>query len=156
MTPGPYSDKMGCMPRFVLLYHECPPDYVRASHWDLMFERGDCLWTWALGQLPREWGVLRARTVEAHPSCAAVAGENGVVAEQLGDHRLDYLELEGRLSGNRGSVTRIETGEYASESETPERWQIALNGSAWCGRILLERRGPDAAQWTLKIAQPEG
>ena len=43
------------MPRFVLLRHECPPDWVKPSHWDLMLERGQVLETWQLIDLPASW-----------------------------------------------------------------------------------------------------
>ena len=43
------------MPRFVLLHHECPPGYVKPSHWDFMLEFGDVLWTWELRELPAGW-----------------------------------------------------------------------------------------------------
>ncbi|MCI0331767.1 MAG: hypothetical protein L0228_00910 [Planctomycetes bacterium] len=125
------------MPRFVLLYHECPPGYERPSHWDFMLEAGDTLRTWALLQLPRGWEAARARTAMAHPSCAMVAGENKIVAERLADHRLDYLHEEGPLSGNRGEVRRIDAGTYVSIAEKPESWEVELSAGLVRGTVLF-------------------
>src|SRR4029079_11706988 len=103
------------MPRFVLLYHDCPPNYERTSHWDFMLESGDVLRTWALDRLPRDWEGAFARTSPVYPDCPLLAGDNTVAAMQLGHHRRDYLELEGPLSGDRGTVMRVAAGTYRSE-----------------------------------------
>ena len=137
------------MPRFVLLYHECPPGYERASHWDFMLEEGEQLRTWALPRLPRGWQAAQARTATFYPACPAIADENSVEAEQLPDHRLGYLHEEGPLSGNRGKISRIDSGTYVSNVELPECWELALAGKLLCGRIAL--RGP-SERWTLSYA----
>src|SRR4051812_41166798 len=108
------------MPRFVLLYHDCPPEYVRPSHWDLMLESGDMLRTWALAQLPRQWHAARTRTVERGGECPPLAAGNVVDARELADHRRDYLEFEGAICGQRGSVIRIEAGTYLMRGETAD------------------------------------
>ena len=96
------------MPRFVLLYHDCPPNYPRPSHWDLMLEAGDTLRTWALEQLPRDWHAVQLLTSKrVFHIVLAVAESNEVAAEELGDHRRDYLEYEGEVSDNRGRVIRV-------------------------------------------------
>jgi hypothetical protein len=114
------------MSRFVLLYHDCPPDYVRPSHWDLMLESGDVLRTWALERLPRGWDEWRKRTAEQHPACAALADADEVAVEPLGDHRREYLEFEGEVSGGRGSVIRVARGEYVIEEEPAGAWLVSL------------------------------
>jgi hypothetical protein len=139
------------MPRFVLLYHDCPPDYERPSHWDFMLESGDVLRTWALEQLPQEWAAARAQTAKAHSSCPLLAKGREVAALPLGDHRLDYLTIEGPLSGNRGSVVRVAEGSFSVESETPTEWVLALTSSTMDGRVSLRRSETDASQWTLKF-----
>ena len=73
--------------RFVILEHDHP-----FLHWDLLLEDGDVLKSWRLLQAP-ETGV-------------------SVPAEHLPDHRLMYLDYEGPVSGNRGTVTRVAGGEY--------------------------------------------
>ncbi len=79
------------MPQFVLLEHNHP-----FLHWDLMLECGDALRTWRLDRVP-----TAAATIPAHP---------------LPDHRLAYLDYEGPVSGNRGTVKRIDKGEFAQSS----------------------------------------
>ena len=75
------------MPRFVLLEHDHP-----FLHWDLMLECGDVLRTWRLDRIP------------------AVA--ETIFAEPLPDHRLMYLDYEGPVSGNRGTVKQIDKGDF--------------------------------------------
>src|SRR5947208_1748092 len=118
------------MPRFVLLYHDCPPGYIRPSHWDLMLECGNALRTWALEELPRAWRAAHARTAAIVLNCASLAAENTVVAVQLGDHRREYLQLEGALSANRGTVVRVGEGDYRSVAESPDCWRINFAGEA--------------------------
>jgi hypothetical protein len=138
------------MPRFVLLYHDCPPEYERPSHWDLMFEVGEVLRTWALERLPRIWLSARSQTAARFRHCAPVAPHDSVSAKMLGDHRRDYLDLEGHLSGGRGAVIRVATGTFASERETGTEWKIALSNSAIEGKILLAQSDSSADEWTLR------
>jgi DNA polymerase Ligase (LigD) len=146
-------DLLWPMPRFVLLYHECPPDYERPSHWDLMIEVGDGLRTWAITRLPRAWSALQASTCESNPGCPPPANNDSVAAEQLADHRLAYLEKEGALSGERGRVSRIERGTFAIDEESRGRWQIALEGEKWRGECTLLQTGADEREWTLAVRQ---
>lgn len=124
------------MARFVLLYHDCPPGYVRASHWDLMLESGDMLRTWALDRLPRSWEEWRARTAERFPNCAAHADGEEVAAAALGDHRREYLEFEGEVSGGRGSVVRVASGVYEIGEEARTQL-VALREGAVTRRVRL-------------------
>ncbi|HEX2474713.1 MAG TPA: DNA polymerase ligase N-terminal domain-containing protein [Lacipirellulaceae bacterium] len=137
------------MPRFVLLYHECPPAYERASHWDLMLEAGESLRTWALFQLPQEWQAAQSYTASLVPTCTAPSTENIVGAELLGDHRRDYLEYEGPVSGQRGQVTRIDAGTYETHSESPQHWTIELSGRSLQGTATLT--ADYAENWTLTL-----
>ncbi len=140
---------MAGMPHFVLLYHDCPPQSARPSHWDLMLESGDTLRTWALENLPREWHVAHARTVERYPHCPPLTSGNEVMAEQLGNHRRDYLDFEGELSDDRGRVIRVAAGRYASESETPTCWQLSLAGDGATGQFRINRSDEDGTRWIL-------
>lgn len=104
------------MPRFVLVYHECPPSFGKPSHWDLMLERDGVLLTWSLPALPAAW-----------------SGEEDSAAEQiavtrLADHRLAYLDYEGPISGDRGVVTRVDGGEYEVLEETEQAIRVRLQG----------------------------
>jgi hypothetical protein len=125
------------MPRYVLLYHECPPEYERPSHWDLMLETDGKLRTWALCQLPCGWEAARAQTATQFASCPALAKEDSVSVERLADHRIDYLYEEGALTGNRGEVHRIDSGNYATVAQDSKSWTVALTGNLLQGRLWL-------------------
>jgi hypothetical protein len=140
------------MPRFVLLYHDCPPNYERASHWDFMLESGDVLRTWVLEQLPRDWEPVRTRTVTRYPNCPAVALENSVPAVQLADHRRDYLTIEGPLSGERGQVIRVAAGTYTGEHEAPDELQVVLSGGDLTANVRLIRSKASEESWTLNCS----
>jgi hypothetical protein len=133
------------MSRFVLLYHACPAGLPRSSHWDLMLEQEEILRTWALVQLPCDW-ISAAAQSEASPQ---PADTNTVSAEPLGDHRLAYLDYEGPLSEDRGHVTRVEAGTYASVEQTPDRWDVSIVGRELRGRITLSRVTTEHGGWQL-------
>jgi len=109
------------MPRFVLLRHQCPPDYEKPSHWDLMLEQGNSLATWELRELPASWARLlnlpQNATVET------------VATVRLPDHRLAYLEFEGPLSGNRGEVHPCDRGDYKLLTQQEEILVFRLFGA---------------------------
>lgn len=96
------------MSRFVLLRHECPPSYQKPSHWDFMIEWQGVLRTWDLRELPSAWaGPIGQPFGKPSPSPSP-----SVKAIELPDHRLAYLDLEGPLSGGRGTVCRCDHGTY--------------------------------------------
>ena len=110
------------MPRFVLLYHECTPSLSKPSHWDLMLERDGVLLTWNLLQLPVAWG-----------------GDAEIIdATRIADHRIAYLDYEGPVSGNRGTLTRVDSGEYEVLSETDEVIRVHLYGDR--GAVIFALR----------------
>lgn len=110
------------MPRFVVLEHDSP----RGLHWDFMLERDPLLATWALDQPPDADGPL--------------------AAEQLFDHRPDYLDYEGRISGGRGTVTRWDGGTYDLVTRSDRAWTVVLMGRRLIGEaILLRLSGCDSA-----------
>jgi hypothetical protein len=108
------------MPRFVILCHEFPEGHPRATHWDLMFEWGAALRTWAMAGEPLSAGQIDA--------------------EQLPDHRVAYLDYEGPVSGGRGTVTRWDAGDYRLEASTENEIRAVLAGSRLCGRLILKKR----------------
>jgi len=141
------------MPRFVLLYHDCPPNYDRPSHWDLMLECGDKLRTWALAALPSNWQTAHTRTREEHPGCPPLAESDEVITQQLADHRRDYLEFEGNLTNNRGRVIRVEEGTLIEQWETALGWYVSLKGNAIDCSIELDQCHSDESLWTLSIRE---
>jgi hypothetical protein len=103
------------MTRYVVLYHQTPPNWERGPHWDLMLEHEGVLWTWTLAAEPTQ------------PQ----------TAERLGDHRLAYLDYEGPLSGERGEVSRWDSGTYAIVPSLDDDLTIELFDGRLAGRIRL-------------------
>jgi hypothetical protein len=114
MGREPARQESVCMPRFVILEHDHP-----TLHWDLMLEWGDVLRTWRLAEAP--------------------TGPGSVNAEPSFDHRLHYLDYEGPVSGNRGSVHRWDHGVYRLEEEQEDRLIVWFEGGRLQGRVLLAR-----------------
>jgi DNA polymerase Ligase (LigD) len=139
------------MPRFVLLYHDCPDNYERSSHWDLMFEAGEALRTWALARLPSDWSPLALRTGQDSAQRLGSAESNDVGAEQLADHRRDYLDYEGPVSGDRGRVSRVDEGTYAVCGESLDAWHVRIAGQTIQGEIKLSRQKRGAREWRLSF-----
>ncbi len=110
------------MPRFVILEHDHP-----VLHWDFMLEAGDVLRTWRL---------------EAPPTAGSM-----VRAAPLGDHRKLYLDYEGPVSGNRGSVKRWDHGTFTGRTEEGGRISVELSGERCRGMVLLERS--PAGEWSF-------
>ena len=119
------------MPRFVILRHDSP----RGLHWDFMLEVGAALKTWSLEQPPES------------------AGEQWAAA--LPDHRLHYLQYEGPLSGDRGSVSRWATGTYGVVQQSDQRWQVRLEGGTLRGLVTLVQASEQPARWRLSFEPPE-
>lgn len=120
------------MPQFVILTHDFP-----VWHWDFMLEQKSALQTWRLLANP--------------------ASGEGVGAELLADHRSEYLDYEGPVSGNRGNVQRWDRGEYQVLEDLPDRLVVRLNGTRLAGRATLlkttakeaDRTAP--ALWTFQF-----
>ena len=123
---------MDLMPRFVVLLHKTPVGYPRKTHYDVMLEHGGVLQTWAIEQLPAE-------------------GET-IPAEKLPDHRLAYLEYEGEISGDRGTVSRTDAGQYEIVHETDAALVVRLSGEKLQGTLRLVRDGPDAHRWRVSFS----
>ncbi len=120
------------MPRFVILRHELPDGGQRSSHWDMMFERGESLRTWAAEQLPRPGEDTEARELPAH--------------------RLTYLDYEGPVSGDRGSVSRWDEGEYTLHDEAADRVVMSLAGRRLTGQLTFDRATQDPADQLWRVS----
>jgi hypothetical protein len=121
-------------PRFVVLFHRLPAGGERGDHWDLMFEAGGTLRTWAL---------------EAEPTAGIAIG-----ALELPDHRLAYLDYEGPVSGDRGVVSRWDEGRYETIERDADHWRVRLAGSRVVGEARLARL--DAQRWSVSFAPTGG
>jgi hypothetical protein len=119
------------MPRFVILHHLLPAGHDRGTHFDLMLETGGVLRTWSLAELP-------------------TMGK-AVPAESLPDHRLAYLTYEGPVSGDRGSVSRVEEGEFEVMAESGELLHVRLAGRVFRGNLELRREENSLAAWTASF-----
>lgn len=117
------------MPRFVLLHHKTPPGAAKPDHFDLMLEVGTVLKTWTVWTFPE------------------VARPNRAVADF--DHRLAYLDYEGPISGNRGEVSRADSGTYTLLSQDSEHVRIEVQGKRLQGTLVLEvHSGSESAEST--------
>lgn len=108
------------MPRFVLLEHDHPE-----FHWDFMLESNDTLLTWRLDRIPDK------------------AGE--IAAVSLPDHRIAYLDYEGPISGNRGSVVRVDRGDFEVLASEDGIESVRLNGSRLQGTVSLRKLSADGS-----------
>jgi hypothetical protein len=121
------------MPQFVLLEHDHPE-----LHWDFMLESGDVLLTWRLDRIPAE--------------------ADEIPATSLPDHRKAYLDYEGPVSGNRGSVVRIDRGDFellesADGSLATRLMGMRLRGTARLQKITSDG-SPDESLWRM-MWQPD-
>jgi hypothetical protein len=136
------------MPRFVLLYHDCPSNLPRASHWDLMLEDGEALATWALHSLPRFWSAAHERTSREFPSCAPLCDADCVAVTQLDRHRLAYLDYEGAVSNDRGRVARVAAGAYVKSFQSDDCVRFSCDLGLPAAEYVLRRRDADDG-WEL-------
>ncbi len=104
-------------PRFVVLEHRW-----NGVHWDFMLEHGESLRTWAMDE----------------PIVAGVE----LPARALPDHRIAYLDYEGPISGDRGSVSRVDQGVYVPIEWTDDRVRVRLLGRQLVGEVVLRRTRP--------------
>jgi len=124
-----YDDRM---PRFVVLLHQTPPGYPRGTHFDFMLERDKVLLTWALDQLPTT--------------------ENASLADRLPDHRSLYLDYEGEIAGERGSVSREDRGEFDWIEQSAARYVVQLRGEKLRGLLTLAQDESDAHRWRVSLS----
>jgi hypothetical protein len=108
----------------VVLAHDHP-----VLHWDFMFEQQGSLRTWRLAQPPQDGAEIEAQS--------------------LADHRLDYLDYEGPVSGGRGCVTRWDRGECEVSSSEAGSLTLRLSGARLRGAATL-RPEADGATWTFR------
>lgn len=92
--------------RFVILFHDLPSSAERDSHWDLMLENNGTLETWAMDGLITE--------------------QQSASAIKLPPHRIAYLDYEGEVSNNRGTVKRVVEGDFRIKRRLDFGFQIYL------------------------------
>ena len=119
------------MPRYVVLFHELPATDARGSHWDVMLERNGTLLTWATDQRPKRGVVL--------------------MAERLADHRVAYLDYEGPISQNRGTVTQVDAGDFDWVEFQPDWSAVRVTSGDLIGALILHRRS-EGQCWLLNVS----
>jgi hypothetical protein len=128
-------DGIQTMPQFVLLEHDHP-----MLHWDFMLESGDVLLTWRLDRIPGSATENASDAVE-------------IAAQALPVHRKDYLDYEGPVSGDRGSVIRIDHGSYELLASSASELIVRLSGDHVCGEARLlqvsPQGSPDESAWRM-------
>lgn len=113
--------------RFVLLEHRWD-----GVHWDLMLEHGAVLRTWAIDAPVRPGVELPARS--------------------LPDHRKVYLEYEGEVSGNRGTVRRVDGGTYTPRLWEPDLVRLRLEGAQLVGEVEIRQVSSAAGvSWRFRL-----
>lgn len=112
------------MPRFVILEHDYP-----VLHWDLMLESGAVLRTWRLAEAP-------------------LPGKK-VMAESSFDHRLVYLDYEGPVTQNRGTVRRWLAGHFDFVRNDHDLVELDVQMATGLGNIKLERTSDDC--WIVQL-----
>ncbi len=115
------------MPRFAVLRHDAPD----GQHFDLLFEFGPALRTWAL---PRPPDAITPLTCDALP-----------------DHRLAYLDYEGPVSGDRGTVTSWDRGTFSVVHEDASQLVVDLFGQKLTGRATLDRLSETPDRWQFSF-----
>jgi hypothetical protein len=133
------------MARWVLLRHELPDG---SWHHDWMFEHpstGDAASAagGAEGAGGAGGGLI---TFKLEPS-VSWPPEAGFEAERLADHRREYLEYEGPISGGRGGVRRVASGECRVEADV-EHVRAWLEGRVFVGRAA---GGAAARRWRFRV-----
>jgi hypothetical protein len=111
--------------RFVILTHDHPH-----LHWDLMLEQETFLRTWRLSEEPNKIG--------------------SIMAEELPSHRKHYLDYEGPVSGNRGTVLRWDIGTYQTLSDSENQIEIKLAGEKIHSLAVLSRKTQDDC-WEFQL-----
>lgn len=115
------------MPRFRVLRHDSP----RGLHYDLLLETATLLMTFALDREPTPGTTGRA--------------------QQLPDHRRQYLEYEGPISGDRGSVAEWDSGSYLIMRRNEQMMDISVDGRMLKGRIVLRLVDASSQEWEFQV-----
>jgi hypothetical protein len=114
--------------RFVILWHEVDNMPGRQNHYDFLLESAGFFITIELSALPWEVALVRGKV--------------------LSPHRLEYWDLEGPISGNRGCVKRITRGNYQMVPTEQNAWKLTLD-SAEVQTVLSIRAEPTVGEAQL-------
>jgi hypothetical protein len=124
------------MPRFVVLEH-----IWAGVHYDVMLEDV------ALGSL-RTWAVEVPLTPGAD-----------LPARELATHRLVYLDYEGPISGDRGSVRRLDRGTFIPQIWREDLVEVILSGDVYRGEVAFRSVDPERSEtagsfrWVVRLGK---
>lgn len=121
------------MPRAVQLEHETVSGSV---HVDWLFERRE--------------GEARVRSFRLRTRIDALPPDEALRGEAMDDHRRLYLDFEGELSGGRGTVRQVASGEVVSVREEEGWIEVAIDWGRGAELIRGERTG--AGAWMFRRA----
>jgi hypothetical protein len=113
------------MTRFAVLTHDHP--YL---HWDLLLEHGEACRTWRLPMTPDAPGELSA--------------------EAIADHRLMYLDYEGPVGTDRGSVSQWDSGTFQWLVCSDDYCAIRVHGHKLNGTVQLVRSDGDRWEYDFE------
>lgn len=120
----------------VFVVHE---HHARSLHWDVRFERGGVLVSWAVPKgLPADPGPVR-------------------LAVHTEDHPLEYAAFSGVIPRGEYGAGRMEVwdrGRYEVLKWTPEKIDVVLHGSRVEGRYVFIRHGEQTSDWLVRRVDP--
>lgn len=112
--------------RFAILKHDHP-----FLHWDFLLDAGETLKTWRLLSPPAT-GIW-------------------IAAELLPDHRRIYLDYEGEVSGNRGTVTRVHHGRYQeSPNAAVDERHFTIADCSFCELAIHRLTQDGSPKWRFE------
>lgn len=130
--------------RYVVLFHRWGADRrrreedqtgteKRGDHFDWMFEGESGLQTWSTRRALRR------------------DDDDAIEATELQLHRTAYLEYEGPVSGDRGTVRRVEAGRFRFRHRSEDRWELDVQGDR-VGRLVIRRLATgEATAWRIEF-----
>lgn len=123
------------MLRFAILRHDMPPRDGRGLHYDLLLEEEQvakgAARTFALDELPG-----KGRTV------SAIA---------LAPHRKHYFDYEGPVSGDRGTVSRIDRGTCEWITDGDDLVILRIVGEVFRGELRIARDSSVNARYQVNF-----
>lgn len=131
MTEGSDIETSEDIP-FVVLRHSDQG----GDHFDLMIDQGSHLATWKFQQAPETVDTV-------------------LVCRRIFDHRRFFLDYEGPLSGDKGSVSQHDRGHCRILGCADDEWNVSFLGKHLVGRFDLvkeadtDSEGPDQS-WSFR------
>lgn len=143
--------------RFALLHHHVSrkfeSDSGRCDHFDLMLESNtDALlasWAFEENVLLKFASLVLAQDEQANDSTPDVTSN----ATKVDDHRHAYLDYEGPISQDRGTVSRVCSGTCEWLERTDLRCQFKLNYDSVVCLVTLEKR---IDRWVAELRSGKG